>query len=59
VDSRDCAITTPDIVLKSTAGSDWWGGNKHFNPMPWKLAVLMEVELAAQLRRDGNGVWPD
>ncbi len=47
------------IESGTTAGSDWGGGNKHFNPMPWKLAVLMEGELAAQLRRDGNGVWPD
>jgi hypothetical protein len=30
---------------------------KHFNPMPYELAVVMEVELARQLREQGFGVW--
>ena len=29
----------------------------HFNPMPYELAKLMEVELARQLREQGYGVW--
>jgi hypothetical protein len=30
---------------------------KHFNPMPYELAAVMEVELARQLREQGYGVW--
>jgi hypothetical protein len=30
---------------------------KHFNPMPYDLATVMEVELARQLREQGYGVW--
>jgi len=30
---------------------------KHFNPMPYELASVMEVELARQLREQGYGVW--
>jgi hypothetical protein len=30
---------------------------KHFNPMPYDLATVMEVELARQLRQQGYGVW--
>jgi hypothetical protein len=30
---------------------------KHFNPMPYALAVVMEAELARQLREQGYGVW--
>lgn len=30
---------------------------KHFNPMPYDLAAVMEVELARQLREQGYGVW--
>jgi len=30
---------------------------KHFNPMPYELAALMEIELAKQLRGQGYGVW--
>jgi len=30
---------------------------KHFNPMPYELAAVMEVELARQLREQGCGVW--
>lgn len=30
---------------------------KHFNPMPYELATVMEVELARQLREQGFGVW--
>jgi predicted GIY-YIG superfamily endonuclease len=29
----------------------------HFNPMPYDLAAVMEVELARQLRDQGYGVW--
>jgi predicted GIY-YIG superfamily endonuclease len=29
----------------------------HFNPMPYALATVMEVELARQLREQGYGVW--
>ncbi len=29
----------------------------HFNPMPYALATVMEVELARQLRGRGYGVW--
>jgi len=30
---------------------------KRFNPMPYNLAAVMEVELARQLREQGYGVW--
>lgn len=30
---------------------------KHFNPMPYARAAVMEVELARQLRVQGYGVW--
>jgi hypothetical protein len=30
---------------------------RHFNPMPYDLARLMEPELARQLRGQGYGVW--
>ena len=30
---------------------------EHFNPMPYELAAVMEVELARQLREQGCGVW--
>ena len=30
---------------------------RHFNPMPYDLATVMEVELARQLREQGCGVW--
>jgi len=30
---------------------------KHFNPMPYNLATVMEIELARQLREQGYGVW--
>ena len=30
---------------------------KHFNPMPYDLACMMERELAQQLRDQGYGVW--
>jgi hypothetical protein len=30
---------------------------KHFNPMPYELAAVMEGELARQLREQGYGVW--
>ena len=30
---------------------------KHFNPMPYDLARVMEPELAQQLRGQGYGVW--
>jgi len=30
---------------------------RHFNPMPYALAAVMEVELARQLREQGCGVW--
>jgi hypothetical protein len=30
---------------------------RHFNPMPYELAVVMETELARQLRAEGYGVW--
>jgi hypothetical protein len=30
---------------------------EHFNPMPYALATVMEVELARQLRDHGYGVW--
>ena len=29
---------------------------KHFNPMPYELAAVMEIELARQLRDQGYGV---
>ncbi|HSB77534.1 MAG TPA: DUF3553 domain-containing protein [Candidatus Methylomirabilis sp.] len=29
----------------------------HFNPMPYALAAVMEVELARRLRAQGYGVW--
>jgi len=29
----------------------------HFNPMPYAVATVMEVELARQLREQGYGVW--
>jgi predicted GIY-YIG superfamily endonuclease len=29
----------------------------HFNPMPYALATVMEIELARQLREQGYGVW--
>ena len=30
---------------------------RHFNPMPYDLARVMEPELARQLREQGYGVW--
>jgi hypothetical protein len=30
---------------------------RHFNPMPYDLAHVMEPELARQLREQGYGVW--
>jgi hypothetical protein len=30
---------------------------RHFNPMPYELARVMEPELARQLREQGHGVW--
>ena len=30
---------------------------QHFNPMPYDLATVMEVELARRLRAQGFGVW--
>ena len=30
---------------------------RHFNPMPYDLATVMEVELARQFREQGFGVW--
>ena len=30
---------------------------RHFNPMPYDLALVMEPELARQLREQGYGVW--
>jgi hypothetical protein len=30
---------------------------RYFNPMPYDLATVMEVELARQLREQGFGVW--
>jgi hypothetical protein len=30
---------------------------RHFNPMPYALARVMESELARQLREQGYGVW--
>ena len=30
---------------------------RHFNPMPYDLARVMEPELARQLRQQGYGVW--
>ena len=30
---------------------------KHFNPMPYELAAVMEAELARRLREQGVGVW--
>ena len=30
---------------------------RHFNPMPYDLACVMEPELARQLREQGYGVW--
>jgi hypothetical protein len=30
---------------------------RHFNPMPYELAHVMEPELARQLREQGYGVW--
>jgi hypothetical protein len=30
---------------------------QHFNPMPYELAVVIETELARQLRQQGYGVW--
>ncbi len=30
---------------------------QHFNPMPYRGAAEMEVELAIALREAGNGVW--
>lgn len=30
---------------------------RHFNPMPYYLARVMEPELARQLRAQGHGVW--
>ena len=30
---------------------------RHFNPMPYDLACVMELELARQLRSDGHAVW--
>ena len=30
---------------------------RHFNPLPYDLACVMEPELARQLREQGYGVW--
>jgi hypothetical protein len=30
---------------------------RHFNPMPYNLACVMEPELARHLREQGYGVW--
>ncbi len=30
---------------------------RHFNPLPYDLARVMEPELARQLRQQGHGVW--